>query len=51
MWSTSVPSKTSEPAKSISLSNCPVFPMNVLFFNYFLWSKVMILVGETKMSI
>ena len=35
MWSTSVPSKPSEPAKSTSLSKCPVFPTNVLFFNFF----------------
>ena len=46
-----MPSKPSEPAKSTSLPKCPVFPTNALFFNYFLWSKVMILVEETKMSI
>ena len=28
-------SQFSEPAESISLSKCPVFPMNVLFFNFF----------------
>ena len=43
-------SKPSVPAKSISLPKCPVFPTNVLFFNFFLWSKVMILLEETKMS-
>ena len=48
MWSTSVPSKPSEPAKSTSLSKCPVFQTKVLFFNFFMWSKVMILVEETK---
>ena len=48
MWSTSVPSKQFEPAKLISLSKCAVFPTNVLFFNFFMWSKVMILVEETK---
>ena len=44
-------SKPSEPSKSTSLSKCPVFPTNVLFFNNFLWSKVMKLVEEIKMSI
>ena len=39
-----------EQAKSISLSNCPVFPTSVVSFNFFM-SKVMILVGDTKMSI
>ena len=37
----------------MSLSKCPVFPTNVLFFNFFLWSTVMVLklpVEETKMS-
>ena len=47
----SVPSKPSEQAKSTSLSKCPVFPTYVLYFNFFMWSKVMIPVGETKMSI
>ena len=28
-------SQISEPAESISLSKCPVFPMNVLFFDFF----------------
>ena len=48
---TFTPSKPCEPAQPISLSKCPVFPTNVLFFDFFLWSKVMILVEETKMSI
>ena len=39
MWSTSAPSKPSVRAKSNSLSKCPVFPTNILFFNFFLWSK------------
>ena len=45
-------SKPSEPAESISLSKCTVFPTNVVFFNFFVWSKVMVLnlpVKETKM--
>ena len=35
MWSTSVPSKPSEQAKSTSLSKCPVFPTSVLYFDFF----------------
>ena len=49
--STFTPSNPCEPAQPISLSRCPVFPTNVLFFNFFLWSKVTILFEETKMSI
>ena len=49
--STFTHSKLCEPAQPISLSKCAVFPTNALFFDYVLWSKVMILVGETKMSI
>ena len=51
MWSTSVPSKPFVPAKSNSSSKCPVFPTNVFFFNFYLWSKVKRLEGEIKMSI
>ena len=40
-----------EPAKSISLSKCPVFPTSVISLNFFMWLKVMILVEETTMSI
>ena len=40
-----------EPAKSISLSKCPVFPTSVMSFNFPHVVKVMIPVGETKMSI
>ena len=40
--------KPSEPAKSISSSKCPVFPSSVKFFKLFMWSKVMILIEETK---
>ena len=36
MLSAFMPSKPSEPAKSISLSNCPLFPTNALFFNFFM---------------
>ena len=43
--------KPSEPAKSISSSKCSVFPSSVMFFKLFMWSKVMILIEETKMSI
>ena len=48
MWSTSVPSKPSVPAKSNSV-RC--FQRTYFFFSFFLWSKVKRLVGETKMSI
>ena len=47
-------SKTSKHSElSISLSKCAVFRTNALFFNFFVWSKVMVLklpVEETKMS-
>ena len=48
MLPSSKPSKHSE--LSISLSKCPVFPTSVLFFNFFMWSKVMMPVEETKIS-
>ena len=38
-----MPSKPSEPTKLISLSKCPVFPTNALFFNLFKRSKAMML--------
>ena len=44
----SVPSKPSEQAKSTSLSKCPVFPTYVLYFNFSMWSKVMIPLGKHK---
>ena len=43
-------SKPCEPAQPMSMSKCPVFPTSVLFFNFFMWSKVKILSEETKMS-
>ena len=39
MLSTFTPSKTSEPAKSISLSKNAVFPTNTLFSNFFMRPK------------
>ena len=47
---TFTPSKPCEPAQPISLYKCPVFLTNVLFFNFLLWSRVMVLVEETKTS-
>ena len=47
MLSTFTPSKTSEPAKSISLSKYVVFPTNALFFSK--WSRVMS-VSDTTVS-
>ena len=52
--STLMSSQPSEKAKSISLSNCPVFPTHALFFKFFMWSKEMMLelpVEETNKSI
>ena len=40
-----MPSKPFEPAKSISLSTCPVLPTNALFFSISTWT-----VEEAKMS-
>ena len=38
-----MPSKPSEPGKSISLSKCPVLPTNAVFLNTFVWTKVLML--------
>ena len=40
-----------EPAKSISLSKCPVFPSSVISFNFFMWSRVVTPVEEAKKTI
>ena len=36
-------SSTMSAAKLISLSKCSVLPTNALFFNFFMWSKAMML--------
>ena len=51
MMSTFTPSKSCEQAQSTSSSKCPVFPSSVMFFKLFMWSKVLILIEEMKMSI
>ena len=40
-----------QPAKSISLSKCPVFPTSVISVNFFMWSKVMTPAEETKKTV
>ena len=52
MLPTFKPPKLYEPANSISLSKCPVFPTNALFVNFLMWPTVQMLklpVEETKM--
>ena len=41
--STFMPSKPSEPAKSISLSKGPVLSTNAVFLDTFAWTKVLLL--------
>ena len=40
-----------EQAKSNLLSKCPVFPTSVIYVNFFMWSKLMTPVEETKKTI
>ena len=40
-----------EQAKSNLLSKCPVFPPSVIYVKFFMWSKLMTPVEETKKTI
>ena len=43
--------QSSERGNSFSLSKCPIFPTSVISFNFFMWSRVMTPVEETKKTI